>query len=83
MENIFVALITGVFSVFGVMITNKSSNDKLQKQLEIHQAVNDEKIDNLTKAVNKHNSVIERVYKLETNVDNIKDTVSELKEYHK
>ena len=45
--------------------------------------VNDEKIDNLTKAVEKHNSVIERVFKLETKVSDMKETVNELKEYHK
>lgn len=36
-----------------------------QKASAGHQAVYDEKLDNLTKQVEKHNSVIERTYKLE------------------
>ena len=83
MENIIVALITGAASVIAVVYTNKTSNDKVQKQLEISQAVTEEKIDTLKDEVEKHNKVIERVFKLETNVDNIKDAVNELKEYHK
>lgn len=83
MEAIVVALITGVASVVAVIYTNKTSNDKMQKQLEINQAVTEEKIDTLTQSVEKHNKVVERVFKLETNVENIKETVNELKEYHK
>ena len=83
MEAIIVALITGIASVIAVMYTNKTSNDKMQKQLEINQAVTEEKIDTLTNKVEKHNNVVERVFILETNVENIKEIVNELKEYHK
>lgn len=87
MENIIVALITGGLSVLGVIISNKSSNDKLQtdiqRQLEVSQAVTNTEIKELKKEVEKHNGVLERVFKLETKVSDIKETVSELKEYHK
>lgn len=83
MEAIAVALITGIASVIAVMYTNKTSNDKMQKQLEINQAVTEEKIDILKHEVEKHNKVVERMFVLETNVENIKETVNELKEYHK
>lgn len=83
MEAIAVAIITGVASVIAVIYTNKTSNDKMQKQLEINQAVTEEKIDNLKNEVEKHNKVVERMFTLEANVHNIKETVNELKEYHK
>ena len=38
---------------------------KLEAKLENSQAVTNEKIDELTKRVEKHNNVIERTYKLE------------------
>ena len=87
MENILVALITGGLSVLGVIISNTKSNAKMQsdieRKLEVHQAVTNTEIKELTKTVEKHNSVIERVFKLETNMNNVKDTINELKEYHK
>lgn len=87
MENIIVALITGGLSVLGVIISNNKSNDKLQtdiqRQLEVSQAVTNTEIKELKKEVEKHNGVLERVFKLETKVSDMKETVNELKEYHK
>lgn len=37
-------------------------------------------IETLTKTVDKHNQVVERTYKLETEVDNIYHRIDELKE---
>ena len=87
MENIIVALITGGLSVLGVIISNNKSNDKLQtdiqRQLEVSQAVTNTEIKELKKEVEKHNGVLERVFKLETKVSDMKETVNELKEYNK
>ena len=41
------------------------SDTKLEAKLETFQAVQNERIDELRKQVEKHNSVIERTYKLE------------------
>lgn len=41
---------------------------KLESKLETFQAVQNERIDELRKQVEKHNSVIERTYKLEETV---------------
>ena len=45
---IVVAFITGGLSLIGVILTNNSSNRKIEHRLEIGQAVTDNKIDNLT-----------------------------------
>lgn len=63
-------VITSVGTLIGVIITNKSANNKLIQQATTNQAVFEahvqEKIDALTKEVKRHNSIIERTYKLET-----------------
>lgn len=97
MTNITVALIAagssiavGLLSLIGVIITNSKSNTKIQTQFEISQAVTDEKIDKLTNQVEKHNKVIERVYKLETQEEVIEEKIKvannrihDLEQFHK
>lgn len=67
--EIIVALITGLLSLLGVVITNNASNKKMQNNMETHQAVFDERLKDLTKQVEKHNSVIERTYEAEKQID--------------
>ena len=54
MESIIVAIITGVVTLVGVILSNSKSR-----------AVMEVKIDNLTAKVEKHNGMIERTYALE------------------
>lgn len=65
MEYIIGPLITGGLALLGVIITNMMSNSKVEQQLTTNQAVTETKIDELSKKVEKHNSVIERVFLLE------------------
>lgn len=55
MENIIGAVITGILTLVGVIITTISSNRKIENQLVTAQAVTDTKIDSLTEEVRKHN----------------------------
>lgn len=71
--EIIVALITGGLSLLGVVITNNASNKKMQNNYETHQAVLDEKLKDLTYQVEKHNSVIERTYEAEKQIDVLKE----------
>lgn len=71
METIIVAIITGVLSLVGVIITNTNSNKKIEQQLEVHQAVTETKLEALTKQVEKHNQIIERTFKLEQAVEDL------------
>ena len=83
MEAIWVALITGACSVVGVIISNNKSNKEMQHQLDIHQAVTDEKITELTREVREHNGFAHRMPVVENDIKTIKETINELKEYHK
>lgn len=69
MTSIIVALITGGLSLIGVIWTNTASNKKMQGEMKTHQAVFDERLKELTKQVEKHNSVIERTYAVEKQID--------------
>ena len=51
MEQIILTVLTGVVTILSTILTVKSGNDRTQKQLEIHQAVTDEKIMNLATEV--------------------------------
>lgn len=65
MEGIISAVITGVLALAGVIITNVSSNKKIEKKLEIAQAVTDCKLEELTREVRQHNNFAQRVPVLE------------------
>ena len=80
-DAVIVAIVTSVLTLIGTVITvlaaNKQTLSALDKkselsdaqikaQLERHQAVTDTKIDELTRKVDKHNNLIERTYKLES-----------------
>lgn len=65
MEGIIAAIITGVLSLIGVVISNLASNAKMSKDLEKAQAVTDTKIEELTREVREHNNFARRVPVLE------------------
>lgn len=69
MENIIISIITGGLALIGVIVTNNASNSKIEQQLSINQAVTNEKIENLTEEVKKHNTFGDRITRLETKVD--------------
>lgn len=74
MESVVTAVITGGLALLGVVITNISSNKKIENQLMTAQAVTDTKIENLTNEVRKHNSFADRITKLEVKVESLEKT---------
>ena len=65
MEGIIAAIITGVLSLIGVVISNIAANAKMSKELEKAQAITDTKIEELTREVREHNNFAKRVPVLE------------------
>lgn len=65
MEGIIAAIITGVLSLIGVVISNLAAKAKMSKELEKAQAVTDTKIEELTREVREHNNFAKRVPVLE------------------
>lgn len=66
-DTIIVAIITGVVTLAGVLISNSRSD-----------AVQNERIENLREEVKKHNNLIERVYHLEGTADRHDDELKRL-----
>jgi outer membrane murein-binding lipoprotein Lpp len=81
-EAIIVALITGGLSLAGVVVTCVATAKKTEKSMEISQAVMKTEIKELTREVRAHNDFASRVPKLEADVENIKNTIEDLKSFH-
>lgn len=71
METIIGCVITGVLSLVGVILTNNSSNKKIENNLEKNQAVTDTKIEELTREVRQHNSFAQRIPVLEVRIEEL------------
>lgn len=75
-EAVIIALISGLCvgipSVITTLLSNRSNN-----KLTLY------RISQLEEKVDKHNSVMERTFKLEEKVKEISDDIKELKAYHK
>lgn len=68
MESIVAALVSGALTLAGVLVSNSRSR-----------AVTETKIEALTKQVERHNSVVERTYRLERDVAVIQNDIEALK----
>ena len=79
MEAIIVSIITGILSLVGVIITNVSSNRKIENQLEVHQAVTETKLESLTDEVRKHNNFASRIPVIEKDIEYLKVEVADIK----
>ena len=69
MESIVVALIGGAVTLVGVVASNSRSR-----------AVLEEKVDELSRRVEKHNCLVERTYRLERDVALVRRDVESLEE---
>ncbi len=83
MTEIIVAVITGGLAVLGTVISNRSSETRIQRELLTHQAVVDTKLEELTREVREHNNFARRMPVVENDIKHVKEVISELKEYHK
>lgn len=79
-EAIAVAIITGVLTLAGSVITILATSSKTQQEIKTHQAVTDTKIEELTREVRAHNNFAQRLPVLEAQV---KDTVERVKTLEK
>ena len=78
MESIIVAIITGGLSLIGVVLSNISSNKKIETTLSIQQAVTDTKIEELTREVREHNKFAKRMPVVEEQIKVINHRIEDL-----
>ena len=79
MTEIVVSIITGILTLVGVIVSNIGSNRKMENQLELHQAVTETKLENLTEEVRKHNNFASRVPIIERDIEYLKHEVDDIK----
>lgn len=76
------SILVGLLSLFGVIITNNKSNSKIEKNLEISQAVTETRINELTREVREHNNFARRMPVVEQEIMDLKADIKMLKQYH-
>lgn len=67
-DIIISSLITGGLALIGVVLTNISSNSKIQNEMKVNQEVTGTKLEELTREVRKHNNFAERIPVLEEKI---------------
>lgn len=79
-EGIIVAIISGVVTLAGVILSNMAAGRKTQSQIEIAQAVTDTKIDELTREVREHNNFAKRIPVVEEQIKVINHRIGDLEQ---
>jgi len=79
-EGVVTAIITGVFTLIGTIITVIVGLSKANKNIEIVQAVTNTKLDNLTAEVKRHNNFAERLPAVEANIENLDRRIENLEQ---
>lgn len=74
-EGVIVAIITGLFTLIGTVITVIVGMSKANKNIEIVQAVTNEKLDQLKEEVKKHNDFGQRIPVLEVKISTLEQKV--------
>lgn len=77
-EGVAVAIISGVLTLAGTVLTVWAGNRKTNENLRINQAVTDTKLDNLTREVQKHNNFGERIPVIEEQIKVINHRIDDL-----
>ena len=77
------AVVVGLLSLVGVMITNSRANSKMQNEIKTSQAVTDERISELTREVRLHNNFAQRIPVIEEQIKVVNHRVGNLEQFHK
>ena len=77
-EGVIIAVITGLLTLVGTIITVIVGSNKSLTAMEKNQAVTDTKLDALREEVSKHNNFASRIPVIENQVQNLDTRVSRL-----
>lgn len=82
-EAIITALVTGGLSLAGVVVTCLATARRNENALRISQAVTDTKLEELTRAVQEHNSFARRMPVVEEQIKVINHRINDLEAFHR
>lgn len=77
-DGVLIAIITGLLTLAGTIVTVIVGNSKYMAALDKNQAVTDTKLDALTEEVKKHNNFAQRIPVIENQLQNLDNRVSRL-----
>ena len=77
-EAVIAAVVTGVLSLIGTIVTVLAANNKTNETLKISQAVTDTKIEELTREVREHNNFARRMPVVEEQIKGINHRLEDL-----
>ncbi|MCD7856590.1 MAG: hypothetical protein LUG55_02090 [Clostridiales bacterium] len=77
-EAVIAAVITGVLSLVGVIISNLATAHKTETDIKTSQAVTDTKLDELTREVREHNQFAKRMPVVEEQIKVINHRIADL-----
>lgn len=83
MQEILIAFITGGLALVGTIISNKQTENKIQQQIIVNQAVTDTKLEELTREVREHNNFAKRMPVVENEIKHLQAEVHQLEDYHR
>ena len=90
MSTIIAAVISACAAILVCIINSNAQNKKILAEMDKHNELQGYKLEQLTEQVEKHNRVIERVYKLEQadevekeQIKVINHRINDLEDYHK
>lgn len=69
-------VITGLVTLTGVIITNKTSGDKIQADMKIHQAVIENELKNIERRLDENEYIVNQVPRLDERVRNLEKRLS-------
>ena len=67
-DAIIVGLIAAIASIIAAILTSRATQNKVQENLNTSDAVQNEKIDQLRKSVDKHNNFAQRIPVIEEKI---------------
>lgn len=82
-EAIISALITGTMALIGVIVTSMMTSKKTEQQINVNQAVMNEKIEALTREVREHNNFAKRMPVVEEKIKVMSHRIDDLEGFHK
>lgn len=68
---VLVAIITGGASIVATVVTVRAGNKQIINDIKVHDAIQDTKMDELTREVRVHNSFAERIPKIEARLEGL------------
>jgi len=79
-DSVITALITGAITLVVCLINNRSQMNKVVAALDKNNALFVYRVEQLEKKVDKHNNVVERMFKVESDLKTAFVKIDELKE---